>query len=303
MSSMTAGKRAAVERNIFPLSRLAVEPWDEFRWHPSAAKCDTDEKHSSQALAIDVFGYLKLMDQTGRNCVLNSLARRLGLPDGNDWDVVLEWTDELNRMQEPRQSQIDAVARSAGSLVFFESKFNEPDGGPCSQTKPLRSRKHKGKVQCNGSYLLQTNPVNGRRSRCALSGKNILYWEVIPAVFEYSSSADYDRCPFAGPWYQWMRNMTVAYQVAKYEEKKAGFIVVYVDDRRLRFARKVARGEWSAFSARVRQKAIPVKAISYQQFLRDGLRALPRDSGVATDWLSLEIWVKAKIEAALAGKR
>ena len=43
--------------NLFWAARPAVEPWDEFPWHHrSDGQCDRWKPHSSQALAIDVFG-------------------------------------------------------------------------------------------------------------------------------------------------------------------------------------------------------------------------------------------------------
>ncbi len=45
--------------------------------------------------------------------------------------------------------------------------------------------------QCNGNYELQINPrENKAESRCALSGKGILYWDVIPEVFRYDVAVD-----------------------------------------------------------------------------------------------------------------
>jgi len=40
-----------------------------------------------------------------------------------------------------------------------------------------------GVRQCNGNYEMQTNPVNEEKARCALTGKGIRYWELIPGVY------------------------------------------------------------------------------------------------------------------------
>jgi hypothetical protein len=48
---------------------------------------------------------------------------QLGLDLSDKWDVFLEWTDPENFLCERTKSQIDAVARSKHSIIFFECKF------------------------------------------------------------------------------------------------------------------------------------------------------------------------------------
>jgi hypothetical protein len=47
-----------------------------------------------------------------------------------------------------------------------------------------------------------------------LTAKGIRYWDVIPRVFDYDADASYIECPFAGPWFQWMRNLTLCHEAA-----------------------------------------------------------------------------------------
>src|SRR5437870_2418057 len=121
-------------------------------------------------------------------------------------------------MKEITRSQIDAVARSPKCLIFFECKFTEPDGGPCSQTQPLRKGPHKGTIQCNGNYEPQYNRVTGTKAWCPLTGKGIRYWEFVPKVFDVRSDMVITPCPFCGPWFQWMRNLTCCWLIAQDEK-------------------------------------------------------------------------------------
>jgi hypothetical protein len=52
--------RLRLERNIFHAAHQACEPWEQFRWHTSRGAIDTHVPHASQALAIDVFGTIKM---------------------------------------------------------------------------------------------------------------------------------------------------------------------------------------------------------------------------------------------------
>ena len=112
---------------------------------------------------MDVFGTLAVLDAADRDSILENLAARIGLPTAGPWSVQLEWSDTQNRLRESGQqkSQIDAVAVGKRSVIFFECKFTEENGGKCSQVNPLRSGAHRGLRQCNGTYSLQVNPANG----------------------------------------------------------------------------------------------------------------------------------------------
>ena len=146
-----------IRDNIFPGAWEAIEDWDTFRWHRGAY-----QKHSSQALAIDFFGTFK--NSKDKVLILNQLAKRINLPISKNWEVDLEWRDPDNILCElsRAKTQVDAVAISENSLIFFECKFTERDGGSCYQPRH---------GECNGSYEDQVNPINNVRSKCALWGK------------------------------------------------------------------------------------------------------------------------------------
>jgi hypothetical protein len=298
---MTPEKRRDVEANLFKQALPAVEPWDQFDWHPNGTdKCDTDRRHSSQALSIDVFGTLKTAAQKDRDAVLDRLAEQLGLPTGGPWTINLEWKDTANRMKERRKSQIDAVARSPNCLIFFECKFKEGDGGPCSQTDPLPDGVNKGVVQCNGRHELQYNPVKKLTARCSLTGKKIRYWEVIPELFQYRNDADYNPCPFAGPWFQWMRNLTCCWLIAREEHLTPAFVLTYADGPGLPMAEKIAgkrSAEWTDFTSKLRPDAMCFQVISFQQLLGVAERAVADAAGDVQVWQDLNRWVQQKINA------
>jgi len=135
-------------------------------------------------LAIDFFGTLKTALEAERNAILEHLSARINLPEAGPWQIYLEWEDDRNRLRESRKrSQVDSVAKSRSATILFECKFGETDGGACSQTLLVRGGLHAGMKQCNGNYEMQENPVNGTSARCALTGKGIKYWELIPSVF------------------------------------------------------------------------------------------------------------------------
>lgn len=160
--------RDAIARNLFPTAHGAVDPWEKFRWHlDRSGTCDTHLPHSSQALAIDYFGTLNAIDAQSRSAVLGHIAEHLGLSPNGPWQIELEWTDPDNLLSEATQTQVDAIAESPTSIIFFEAKFGERDGGACTQTCPRKN----GLIQCNGSYELQVNPWNGIAGKCALSSK------------------------------------------------------------------------------------------------------------------------------------
>ncbi len=190
--------RTRIEHNIFPAAHQACEPWEEFPWHLGrGGAIDTHVAHSSQALAIDVFGTIKTSSDP--DVILDALATDLGIPSGGPWNITLEWVARPTLLNEPCPTQVDVYAESPNSVIVFECQFTEQDGSACSQTV-LRN----GSVPCNGNYVNQTNRGNEGTGRCALSGKGIQYWDIIPKVFHLDAETDYEPCPFAGPTYQWM---------------------------------------------------------------------------------------------------
>lgn len=287
---LSAERWQTIQANLFPAARPAVEPWQTFRWHGAAGNtCDTYKEHSSQALAIDVLGTLRVSPDRDR--ILDQLASQLGLPVGGPWEVQLEWHDPDNLLKEKQPTWVDAVAMSPQALIFFECKFCEADGGVCSQTQPLRTGKHRGLVQCNGAYTPQINPANGRRAACALTAKGIHYWDLIPEVFSIPSDLGYLRCPFAGPWFQWMRNLTVCLAAARHSNRQPAFVLVYADGPTLPVAERLKSDEWLRFTCQLRPNVIALQALSFQRLGNLAQAACPSDPL----WADLSGWIRRKI--------
>ena len=290
--ALKAARRRSIEANLFPHAREAVEPWSKFPWHSAAGEnCDTYKEHSSQALAIDVFGTLK--QQPDRDAVLDAVAARLGLPGGGPWQVDLEWRDPDNLLKEKTRTRVDAAARNAHSLILFECKFSEYDGGHCSQTQKVAKGKHKGMAPCSGQYVLQTNPANGKEARCALTAKKIKYWDHIQAVFGYNPEVNVAPCPFAGPWFQWMRNLTTCRAVGSHYGLKPAFVVVYADGPGLSTARRIGQPGWTWLRSRVDPAAVTFETLSYQALVAMAVRASPGNPV----WPELARWVNRKISS------
>jgi len=273
----TAAEVAALyQPNIFPAAWPLVHAWDQLDWGRGAIS-----PRSSQALAVDVFGTIAL--SPNRDTALDALAAELGMPTGGPWQVDLEWWDRQNALGESQSTPMDVVLRSPTLFICVECKFAEPDGGICKQTKP---GKHLP-AQCNGNYAEQVNPHNSLRARCALSAKGMRYWEWVPRIFKFNGETDHQPCPFAGPWYQWMRLMAITAAVAEREGRQAAFVVAYVDATRLPMARK----DWTAFRAILRDDAMPFQTLSFQRVLALAASAAPDDP----TWPDLTAWVEGKI--------
>jgi len=296
--SLDAARWRSVEANLYPAAVAAVQPWQRFRWHSAGGNvCDSYKEHSSQALMIDVFGSFKVSAQRGR--ILDHLAETLGLPPGGPWDIQLEWRDPDNLLKEKTSTWADAVAISPQALIFFEGKFTEPDGGPCSQTRPIKSGRHRGMVPCNGAYTPQVNPVNGRKAPCALTGKGLRYWELVPEVFKFPNDLGYLPCPFAGPWFQWMRNLTVCWAAARQAQRRPAFVLVYADGPTLPMAERIRSADWQRFLRQVRPGAVSVHTLSHQALVGLAQAACPEDP----QWPDLARWVQRKISSVCQGRQ
>lgn len=297
---MDQATRDAIRANLFPAAQAAVEPWEDFPWHRGGnGSYQTQKRQSSQALAIDVLGTIKV--SSNRDLAMAAIAEHLGVSEDGPWELHLEWEDrERNRLQEKRRSQIDAVAFGRESLIFYECKFTERDGGACTQTNPLSKGPHKGKRQCNGNYERQRHPVTGREARCTLTGKGIRYWEAISEVFDIRADVDHQPCPFAGPWFQWMRNLVLCHEVAQDAGLRPVFVIVYADAPGLAMAEKTRRGEWSRLVSALRTEAVEFRTLSFQRLIEvahEGVRA----GGKEADQLEeLSAWVARKIDGVAA---
>lgn len=90
----------AVRENLFPASHGAIEDWETFPWHRDRTnRIQAYKVHSSQAIAIDVFGTLKT--STDRDRIFDAIAERVGVAPGGPWAITLEWTDTDRLLGEP----------------------------------------------------------------------------------------------------------------------------------------------------------------------------------------------------------
>ncbi|MDT3776367.1 hypothetical protein PJI16_02180 [Nitrospira sp. MA-1] len=286
---MDQATRTRIERNIFPPAHQACEPWETFPWHTGRGEAiDTHVTHSSQALAIDVFGTIK----TSSDCdvILDALATNLGVPAGGPWNITLESRVRPSLLNEPRPTQVDVYAESPNSVILFECKFTEQDGGACSQTV-----RRNGSIPCQGNYMQKSLRGITMTSRCPLSDKGIQYWDIIPKVFYLDAETDYQPCPFAGAAYQWMRNLVVAYKLARQKNKQPAVVIVYADNADLPMAKKVKSHEWGEFTQMVRQDQVALHVRSYQEILTLAQEIARADSGENTVWIALNEWVNRKI--------
>lgn len=295
-NEMETAFKERIKQNLFPGAVKAVEPWATFRWHKDRhGNCDTWKRHSSQALAIDFFGTLAQATPKSKNAILNHLAGLSHVDPGENWIVHLEWVDESNPLNENPEhpTQFDAVARSEKSVLFFECKFAESKFSGCSQVEPLKWGLHRGLPQCDGNFALQKNPDSGAESRCALTGKNILYWSVIPSVFGLRNDVDHHPCPFAGQSYQAMRNLVNGVKSAETMGLQPAFFAVFAEANGLAMARYFKGDEWSRYEGSVDQSVIKVRTLSYQTLCSIAQQCC--DQREKEDWGALTEWITAKI--------
>jgi hypothetical protein len=222
---------------------------------------------------------------------LGQIADQLQIPRSGIWDIEPEACISRKLLGEPRQTQVDALARGRDAIILFECKFTEEDGGGCSQIQPLSTGRHKGVRQCNGNYAMQTNPVSERESRCALSAKGITYWDHIPDLLKLDVHTDYSPCPFVGGAYQWMRNLVAAKAMAAVEGRKPAAVILYADGE-FPMANRIRQNTWSSFTDLLRG-TVTFCAVSYQELLSWAVEsALPRDRHVLEDCQS---WMIRKV--------
>lgn len=287
---MTGAEAARIEHNLFRGARWVLTERPAFPWHRDGAGAVTASRlQSSQALAVDLFGTVERL--SSRDAIVDAWTDALGLPMCGPWCVETEYLVEPDLLGEPRRSQLDALAVGHDGLVVFECKFTETNGGACSQTRTLSRGAHRGLRQCDGSYHVQTNPVTGSTGRCALTAKGVIYWKLIPELLAIDAEADHDPCPFAGGWYQWMRNIVAARALSVSAGKAGAFVLAYADGP-FPMAGHVASSDWSRLEALVRG-VVPLRAVSYQQLLQVAARAVvAAERGIVSE---LDSWVNGKI--------
>jgi hypothetical protein len=211
-------------------------------------------------MAVSVFGTIASL--AAKDDIVNAWAETWNLPTSIDWQIQSERV--VDTLREPRPTQVDVFIESRDALILMECKFTEKDGGGCSQINRIRSGAHAGKHQCDGRYSLQTNPTNSVSDRCALSGKGIRYWELIPSVLAISNDRDYDPCPFRGGWFQWMRNLVAAHTLSS--GRPVAVVVVYADGS-FPIVTKLKGEEWQTFTSYAKGGHVSLQTASYQQLL------------------------------------
>lgn len=294
-SALLEGEILAIEANLFPRVRELVRREPTFPWHRDRGGAITaSQRVSSQALAIDVFGTVQRL--ASRDLIVAEWTKFLDFPVAGPWTLELESLVPRTLLGEPRSTQIDVLARGVSGLIVFECKFTEPDGGSCSQPMPIRKGANAGKRQCTGNYVDQVNPVNGTRSRCALTGKGIRYWSLVPDILDISADQDLTPCPFSGGWYQWMRNLVSAAALGRELDVATAFVLVYSDGP-FPMASKVRDADWQALAASVTGRAVLLRAVSYQQLLHLARSVcLPEDD---MELGQLSAWLEQKVSNAV----
>jgi hypothetical protein len=290
-SPLDAEEAAAISRNLFRSARRLLTDNPHFRWHRDRfGRITASQIHSSQALAIDVLWTVRSL--SSRDLILNEWCRELGLPYIGCWTVELENVLDTHLLGEPRPTQLDAVARSDAGLLVFECKFTESDGGACSQTEVTDA----GKRPCNGNYELQTNPLNGKRSPCALTAKGVRYWELIPQVLSFDPSLQYKPCPFSGGWYQWMRNLVASLELGRASGLPVAFVVLYAAGNFPMARRIEGSTEWSKLKAHAVSGRVPLVAASYQYLIDLARRVANAEDAVIL--CDLAEWIANKTRRA-----
>lgn len=280
---ITPQKIIDIKKNIFPRSQLAITDYNNFKWHKTKGEADADKVNSSQALAIDFWGCLKTSPE--KDIIINYLFKK----NCRDWDIIFEYTN-IALLNEPKSTQIDALLECDTDAIMIESKFAEQDGGKCSQPE-LTKRKV---VQCNGNYEDQINPVNNIKSKCALTGKKIYYWNYIDSLTTYKSTIDYKPCPFKGGTYQWMRNICFAEAYSQQYLKNTECYLVYYESYKCPIALKVSNGTYLGNLKGKLLNPIAMQVKSYNCLLIDIINYSNISPSEQKVWIDLQDWMIGK---------
>ena len=148
---------------------------------------------SSQALTQSVFGAVR---EFGFLDLLKGIPSETetGQPaffdDADHWTMKFE--HDVDVLNEPRPSNVDALLSRNGQRVAIECKFLETEFGTCS-----RIGNSNPTIHCDGNYRRQHN----RTHRCALAESGILYWQHLPGLFNWSADVDHVPCPFGATYH------------------------------------------------------------------------------------------------------
>ncbi len=271
-------KIESIKKNLFYRSINSIDDYYDFDWHK-----DSNKVNSSQALAIDFWGCLKLSPY--KNRLINLFFNK----DDDNWEIKFEYKDK-SLLSEKRATQIDLIVESQTCAIIIESKFTEEDGGSCSQTKKTKQ----GLYQCNGKYKKQINPINKITSKCALTGKGIEYWDYIDTLTYFKKDRIYDTCPFKNGEYQWMRNICFAKAYAKDKKKINNCFLVYYKSEKCSISKKVADGSYLGKLKGKIKNPESFLALSYNELLKKAISNLKSYSVEKQIWVDLRKWMENK---------
>ncbi len=274
----------SIRDNIFPPAYSAIENPEYIKWHKHA-----NLPNSSQVLAIDVFGTIKM--SKFKDEIVNEICRNANIYSSSDWNIEFEYEPQKSILNEPTSSQIDVRIYSDDTEIIIECKFAERKGGTCSQTQKLSKGSNEGKIQCNGNYEYQTNIVNGVSSKCSLIGKEIKYWDFVPNIYGIDITKDYHPCPFNNGNYQWMRNLCVV-ESNKLNGINSKFIIVYVESAKLPISESIKS---DTIFGNYKPKQDYYSFLSYQNIIEFGLNISKNDVDESEVWKNLLIHFDKKI--------
>ena len=274
-------KIESIKKNLFYRSINSIDDYYNFDWHNYKGEIDTDKINSSQALVIDFWGCIKLSPY--KNQLINLFFNK----NDDNWEIIFEYKNK-SLLSEKRPTQIDLIVESEACAIIIESKFTEQDGGGCSQTNKTKQ----GFYQCNGKYEEQINPINNIKSKCALTGKGIKYWDYIDALTDFEKDKDYNPCPFKGGEYQWMRNICFAKAYAKHKISEC--YLVYYKSEKCPISKNVNNGTYlGKLKGKIKDKK-SFQPISYNELLGKAISYLDFDDVEKQIWVDLQKWIKNK---------
>jgi hypothetical protein len=268
-----------IKDNIFYRSINSIKDYNTFNWHK-----DSDKINSSQALAIDFWGCLKLSPY--KDQLINLIFSK----NGTGWDIEFEYVNKAILSETKASTQIDILIKNNNYVIVIESKFTEKDGGGCSQINKTKE----GLYQCNGNYEDQINPKNKIKSKCALTGKGINYWNFIDELTSFSKNNTYSPCPFKNGEYQWMRNICFAEAFAKRENLKAESYLVFLKSNKCSISQKVDNNTFlGKLEGNIKSK-LSFIPMSYNELVTKCILFLEFDSNEKRIWIDLEKWILNK---------
>lgn len=181
--------------------------------------------NSSQALALSVFGNLKISKTFHHLFDLRDDSGDRVFGDGHlsSEDLTLEY--RVDYLGEPRHTSIDVFINN-DYKVAIECKFIEIGIGECSRPKLTKTRPNYSRDFCNGTYTIQRS----RGKRCSLSEIGVEYWKYIPELFNWKNDKDLNPCPL-NENYQLVRNILAACVKDKTASYSNGHAVLIYDER------------------------------------------------------------------------